>query len=308
MGPGVIEVSVCICTFHRPARLLQLLRSLQCLAPGTPRFEVIVVDNDPERTGEPAVSQARANGLEVHYAVEPVRGIARARNRSVAPARGEYVAFIDDDEEADPQWLANLLPEVLRFGADGGIGPVIPKFSDGTPRWLIEGGFFERPRLPTGTILGAKRTRTGNALIRRRLLTALPGPFNDGYDLTGGEDSELFRHLVAGGARFIAVDSAIVYEHLSSQRTTIRWLLQRRFMNGMSGARLDYTGAAARPRGWRRVELVASTCKWGVLGLAAFPFSRTYGLDRLALAARLLGRVAFLSGFSYRPYLSDSWR
>jgi succinoglycan biosynthesis protein ExoM len=304
----VSEVSICICTYRRPAGLLRLLRSLRNLHPSGPRHEVIVVDNDAAATGEPAVRRARAEGLAVRYLVEPVRGIARARNRSLEPATGEYVAFIDDDEEADPRWLAHLWAEVARDGGTGGVGPVLPRFGEGTPWWLIEGRFFERRRLPTGTILRAKETRTGNALVRRRPLMALPGPFDERYDFTGGEDGNLFARMIDAGARFIAVDSAIVYEHLTPARTTVRWLLRRRFREGMDVARLDGAGEPARGRRRRSLRPLAAGLGWGLWGLLLFPTSPTRGVDRLSHAARRLGWAAFLNGLSVRPYLNDSWR
>jgi cellulose synthase/poly-beta-1,6-N-acetylglucosamine synthase-like glycosyltransferase len=285
------------------------LRSLRHLDPATPGHEVIVVDNDAGMTAEPTVCQARAEGLPVQYFVEPVRGIARARNRSLEPATGEFIAFIDDDEEADPKWLVRLWGEVMRHDDDGGCGPVVPKFNDHTPRWLIEGRFFERPRFPTGTILAAWQTRTGNALIRRRPLMALPGPFDERYDFTGGEDTDLFVRLIDGDCRIIAVDSAVVYEHLPRSRTTVRWLLQRRFLAGMGGARLyAATVPAAARRRWQRARPLVSGLTWGVVGLLLCPVFRIYGVDRLALAARHFGRFAFHSGFSFRPYVRQSWR
>jgi succinoglycan biosynthesis protein ExoM len=178
----------------------------------------------------------------------------------------------------------------------------------GAPRWLMEGGFFERPRFATGTILLAKLTRTGNALVRRQPLMALAGPFDEQYDLTGGEDTDLFVRLVAAGLRFVAVDSALVYEHVPLARTNVRWLLQRRFLAGVGGARVDYTGAPARERRWQVVRHFGLACKWGALGILALPAYRIYAVDRLLLAARMLGRCAFFTGFSYRPYLKDSWR
>jgi cellulose synthase/poly-beta-1,6-N-acetylglucosamine synthase-like glycosyltransferase len=285
------------------------LRSLSRLDPATPPHEVIVVDNDAAMSAEPAIRQARAEGLQIEYAVEPVRGIARARNRSLAAATGEFVAFIDDDEEADPQWLARLLAEVRRHDDDGGIGPVLPKFNDHTPRWLVQGRFFERPRPPTGTMLAAWQARTGNALIRREPLRALPGPFDERYDFTGGEDTDLFARLIDRGCRIIAVDQAIVYEHLPPSRTTMRWLLQRRFLTGMGEARLYTTTVpvAARRR-WQRARPLASGLGWGIVGLLLFPAFRISGCDRLSLAARHLGRCAFHSGYIYRPYGRDGWR
>lgn len=305
----MIEISICVCTFRRPAGLVRLLRSLRGLDPATPPHEVIVVDNDAARSGAPAVRQAQAEGLSVQYVVEPVRGIARARNRTLEPATGTFVAFIDDDEEADPQWLVRLWSEVTRHDHDGGCGPVVPRFNDQTPGWLIEGRFFERPRPSTGTILASFQLRTGNALIRRSRLLALSGPFDERHNLTGGEDTELFVRLLAGGARFIAVDSAIVYEHLPPNRTTLRWLLQRRFLNGMGGAR-QYANSvpSPTPERWQRARPLATGLAWGTVGLLLLPVSPIYGTDRLSLAARHLGRCAFHCGFSFQAYARESWR
>ena len=66
----------------------------------------------------------------MQYTVEPVRGIARARNRSLELATGEYIAFIDDDEEAAPDGSV-LWQEVVRCGAEGGVGPVLPSVPGG---------------------------------------------------------------------------------------------------------------------------------------------------------------------------------
>lgn len=304
----MIDVSICVCTFRRPQGLLRLLRSLGRLDPASPRHEVIVVDNDAAGSGAPAVEQARTEGLEVQYLVEPVRGIARARNRSVAPARGTFVAFIDDDEEADPRWLVQHVAELARHGADGGVGPVLPCFHDRAPRWLIDGRFFERPRAPTGTVLDRRGFRTGNAFILRRHLAALPGPFDERYALSGGEDTDMFMRLVAGGCRVIAVDTAIVWEHLPPNRARMSWLLRRRFLIGMAAERIQTSdGAGARQEG-ERVRWLASGIGVGLTGLLLFPTSRVRGFTRLTLAATHLGRFAFHSGYTYHPYARDSWR
>ncbi|MEO8604987.1 MAG: glycosyltransferase family 2 protein [bacterium] len=299
----MIDVSICVCTFRRPDGLRRLLQSLQRLDPASPTHEIIVVDNDAAMSGEPSVRQAQADGLAVRYRVEPLRSIARARNRSVEPASGEYVAFIDDDEEADPFWLVHLHAEVTRQGADGGIGPVVPRFNQQTPAWLIAGGYFDRPRPDTGTALAAYQARTGNALIRRQRMMALRGPFDERYALSGGEDTDLFAQLIDGGCRIIAVDSAIVYEHLPPERTTVRWLLRRRFLNGVGAAQLYACEVPSerRPR-WQRARPLASGIAWSVAGVLLFPFFRSYALTRLVLAANYLGRFAFHSGFSFRPY------
>lgn len=305
MSRIVPEISICVCSFRRPVALLRLLRSLHGLDPTTPTHEIIVVDNDAERSAAPSVDAARAEGLAMGYVCEPRRGIARARNRAVGEARGEWIAFIDDDEEAHPLWLARLWAEVVGHQADGGIGPVLPRFGEKAPQWLIDGGFFERRRFPTGATLHAGYTRTGNALVSRRALSSLAGPFDERYDLTGGEDNDLFARVIGAGGRIIAVDSAVVFEHLSAQRTTMRWLLRRRFFIGVGMARLEESIGRGDATLRRRGRLLASVIVHGGRGLVLFPASRVRSLHLLLLAARDLGRLAFLHGYSFRPYASD---
>jgi succinoglycan biosynthesis protein ExoM len=272
----------------------------------TPPHEILVVDNDADRTGEPIVRQ-EARGLEVRYLSEPQRGLARARNRLVHEARGEFVAFVDDDEEVSPRWLAELCAETARHGADGGIGPVLPRFHASAPQWMVEGRFFDRERLPTGTVLHWKSTRTGNCLIRRAALTALAGPFDLRFDLTGGEDSQMFRRLIAGGARLIAIDSAIVYEHLPATRTTKRWLLRRWFRVAFCTARIDRVHSERRVPRWWAVWSLARATWYAVVGSAVFLLHRRRGMRLLKQAARSTGHLAEQLGLTYRPYGSEAW-
>ena len=304
-----IEVSICICTFRRPAGLARLLQSLRSLDPASPPHEVIVVDNHADASAQPVVEAARLEGMQVKYTIEPARGIARARNRSLELATGEYVAFIDDDEEATPRWLLELWGEVVRSGAEGGIGPVLPKFSVGAPGWLVEGGFFERGRLPTGTPLKAEQTRMGNSLVARRPLIAQPGPFDERFNFTGGEDGDVFARLIGAGCRFVAVDSAIVFEHLTPRRTTMRWLLRRRVRTAIHQSRLAAAAAPQQSGRLRSAVSFARALREGLLGLLLFPVARASGLRRLLFSARHIGHVMFLNGLSCRPYyLEDSWR
>jgi succinoglycan biosynthesis protein ExoM len=304
----VIQVSVCICTFRRPVGLERLLRSLRHLDPASPSHEIIVVDNDAAATAEPVVTHARENGLDVLYIAEPKQGIARARNRSIEAARGEYVAFIDDDEEADPRWLRCLWEEVVHRGATAGVGPVLPQFSERAPRWLIDSGVFERRRLATGTVLHATDTRAGNALIERRALEALSGPFDQRFDFTGGEDGEFFARLIDSGARVVAVDNAIVYEHLTSRRTTLRWLWQRRLRTSIDAARLLDRGTPANWRRLRSLRWLARALVCASASVISFPISRNDGFYFMLVAAERLAQFMYLNGLSVRPYRRNSWR
>jgi cellulose synthase/poly-beta-1,6-N-acetylglucosamine synthase-like glycosyltransferase len=91
--------SVVVCTRHRAAKLERCLIGLRHL--DYPRYEVIVVDNT---SGDENVHRL-AEAAEAHWVVEPTIGLSRARNTGARAARGELVAFIDDDAFAEPAWL-----------------------------------------------------------------------------------------------------------------------------------------------------------------------------------------------------------
>jgi hypothetical protein len=185
----------------------------------------------------------------------------------------------------------------------------MPRFGDGTPRWVIDGGFCERLRLPTGTVLTVKYTRTGNALIRRRALMQLEGPFNEHFNHTGGEDTDVFARMMETGCRFVAVDTAVVYEHVTLARTRLLWMLRRRFKGSMDAARLDRAELSPEQRRWRSRRALMTGLRHAVIGLLLFPIFRIRGFRHLQLAVRHLGQFGFLSGLPpSRMYLEDSWR
>lgn len=104
-------VSVVVPTCDRPATLSRCLDTLAALEYptylGHPNYEVVVVDNAPHRPGTAALVAAR-DDQRVRYAAEPRRGVAHARNRGLAEAKGEIVAYADDDVTVDPDWLRAL--------------------------------------------------------------------------------------------------------------------------------------------------------------------------------------------------------
>lgn len=299
----MLEISICICTYRRPKGLRRLLESIEHLSDETPPFEVIVVDNDERRSAESIVSDFASREFTIHYSIEPVRNIARARNRSVEAATGRYVAFIDDDEEAQPQWLTALWGHIRESNVQGVFGPVIPQFESVVPPWIVAGKFFDRQRYQTGAEIPWNHLRTGNALIERASLESIPGPFDESFGLTGGEDTALFRHMTEYGARFLAVDEAMVFEYVSSSRTNLRWLVSRNFRIGCCLARLELSKSPLNRRIWFILltfcDIAARTALAGVL----LPVFRIAGVRLGVLpASRAIGKVAQFAGYTLKEY------
>ncbi|MGE4442219.1 MAG: glycosyltransferase family 2 protein [Desulfomicrobium sp.] len=228
-----ILISICICTYRRNDLLGQCLSSLLNLN-FFENYEIIVVDNDSSELAR-FVAEAfkeifNSKGIPFLYSVEVCQGIASARNHAVSLAKGRYIAFIDDDEVADSQWLSHLYKTMLEFEADGVWGPVIPIFPKDFPVW--QKSFFSRERFYTGTVMNKKTKGTGNALVKRECLLERKGPFDIALNRVGGSDSDLFNWLTERKKNFVWCDEAIVTEFQPIERSKIRWHLVRTYRGG----------------------------------------------------------------------------
>jgi glycosyltransferase involved in cell wall biosynthesis len=232
---GPIGVTVCICTYKRPEQLSRLLAGLarQDTA-GRFRHSIVVADNDRAESARAVVTRFRATSpLAVTYCVEPEQNIARVRNRALAHASGDFVAFIDDDEFPEDDWLVRMLDGCARFEAAGVLGPVRPFFAETPPAWLVRSRLCERPEHPTGTALHWRHTRTGNVLFHRRILDAHEPPFRPEFP-NGGEDVDFFRRMMERGHRFVWCNEAPVYEEVPPERRRRRYFLKRALLRGQN--------------------------------------------------------------------------
>ncbi len=239
MNPPAHHISICICTYKRPRSLERLLTSLERQrTDGEFAISAVVVDNDDRESGREVVAAARARSpVEVQYHAEPQRSISLARNRSVANARGDLIAFIDDDEFPDDSWLLNHFRFLSSSGADGVLGPVIPHFDDQAPAWLVKSGLLDRKRFPTGEVIADTRyMRTGNALVRRSLFTEAGGSFDPQYGLSGGGDAVFFKRMTEQGKVFLWCNEACVYETVLPERWRKSYYVRRAFTRGMAEA------------------------------------------------------------------------
>jgi glycosyltransferase involved in cell wall biosynthesis len=227
------HISVCVCTYKRPRALARLLATLQEQDVGLGlSYDVVVADNDHEASAESVVRQAASrHQVQLTYCVEPQQNIARARNRALLSATGEYVAFIDDDEIAPRTWLGTLAAALDRFEADGVLGPVLPFYEAKPPQWVTRGKFHERPSHRTGEILRWTNCRTGNVLLKRAVFSQDETMFRPEFG-SGGEDSDFFRRAIARGFRFVWCAEAPVYERVPTERCTLSFMLRRALLRG----------------------------------------------------------------------------
>jgi succinoglycan biosynthesis protein ExoM len=298
-----LSVAICIATFGRPQGLAALLESLDDLArPESVEITVIVVDNDPAGSGRGVVHDHAPRRLPLQYAVEPRPGIPFARNHAVSKAQGaDYVAFLDDDEQADPGWLEALLEAAARTRADIVVGPVVPRFAHPAPAWLRRADVFAPLRYRDEEEVGF--AYTGNVLVAGRLFADDPHPFDERFAATGGSDTHFFMRAHLGGARIVWAANAVVYETIPAARARPSWLIRRDYRRGntLSLCLLDLEDSKRR-RARRALHGVARVLL-GASHAATFPLRGRRALLAGARQAALgLGMITGLFGYAYQEY------
>ena len=228
----VRHIDVCICTYKRPALLKILLDELrEQQTDGLFTYSIVVVDNDRLRSAEQVVADFGATSdIAIKYCVELQQNIALARNKAVENATGDFVAFIDDDEFPIKRWLLTLLVALDEYKVDGVLGPVKPHFPAGTPGWVVQGKFYDRPSYPTGFVIDWRKGRTGNTFLKREVLVSEAQPFRPEFKV--GEDQDLFRRLIEKGHVFIWCHEAMAYEDVPLMRWNRKFMLRRALQRG----------------------------------------------------------------------------
>jgi glycosyltransferase involved in cell wall biosynthesis len=227
------HISVCICTYKRPLLLRRLLEELNDQdTHGLFTFSIVIVDNDQSESAKQVVEAfIAASPIRVIYCVEPRQNIALARNKAIENAKGDFVAFIDDDEFPTTDWLWNLFRACSAYNVAGVLGPVKPYFEHEPPRWVLNGKFFERREHNTGYRMGMWESRTGNVLFVRSILDGVSEPFRSEFG-TAGEDIDFFRRMIEKGDVFIWCNEAIVHEVVPPGRCTRTYLLRKALLRG----------------------------------------------------------------------------
>jgi succinoglycan biosynthesis protein ExoM len=239
-----VQIDICICTFRRPSIIGTLESIAGQVLPDGVSLRIIVVDNDTVPSARDSVEQsARDLGLVLLYRHAPARNISIARNACLDAADAPLVAFIDDDERATPNWIAQLLARFRHGGCDVVFGPVKPAYRDTAPAWMKTAEMHAiRPVVRAG---GAIDTGyTSNVMIRTAAIAQ--HRFDLRLGRCGGEDTVFFNQLYHSGAVLVFNQDAIVTEDVPEARTSLGWMLRRAFRSGQSHARMQAGGYVRR--------------------------------------------------------------
>lgn len=302
-------VSIVIPTLNRQKSLKRALASVRSQTGlGDATLEIIVVDNSRDASARAAVESFADEGWPILYLSEPEPGVATARNAGVRAAQGRWIAFLDDDEEARPDWMAEMLGVAHRTGAQAVFGPVEARADEAGEI----GGFapyfsraIERDDGDDITELSAY-LGTNNSMFARALCLSDGAPFEESLNEIGGEDSLLLERLAMKGFRFAWAANAGVVEWVPPRRLDWAYVCKRKFLSGQ--IRVFVQNMAEPGRGpqilfWMIVGLVQFVAA-GALAILFRPFNRARARRASAIAYGGLGKVLWTPRF--RPTLYGS--
>ncbi len=237
-----MNVSVVICAYsmERWDDLVAAVRScfVQSLAP----LEVLLVIDYNEELR----SRAAATFPEVIVTVnDSVKGLSGARNAGVELARGDIIAFLDDDAYAESQWLENLVRPFEDQRVAGVGGWAIPQWPGEEPSWFPETFYWVLGCSYAGLPPDLSRIRNpiGSNMALRKYVIERAGGFSSGLGRIsdaplGGEETELCIRYSAKhhDDHFVLARSAVVHHRVPSSRLTFHYFWRRCWSEGLSKA------------------------------------------------------------------------
>jgi glucosyl-dolichyl phosphate glucuronosyltransferase len=242
---GSMDVTVILCTYNRCVRLANALDSLAAsILPGDIEWEVLVVDNNSKDDTRGVVERfCQKYPRRFRYLFEARQGKSYALNSGICDARGEILAFVDDDVTVEPTWLHNLTSGMYDGDWAGAGGRILPQPGFSPPRWLAMSG----PR-NLGMVLCAqfdlgnipaelKDAPYGTNMAFRREMFDRYGDFRTDMgprpdSEMRNEDTEFGRRVMAGGERLRYIPSAVVYHEVPESRVRKQFFLNWWFDHG----------------------------------------------------------------------------
>ncbi len=235
-------ISVIVCTYNRAGLLKLCLDSLANQSADSEAFETIVVDNNStDKT--PEVAKEYLERRNFRYIKEEKQGLSHARNAGFVAARGEYVAYIDDDAKADREWVKNIIafirkrPEVFAFG-----GPYRQFSLNNPPAWFKDSygswglGSEERP-------IGENEWLNGTNMVFRRLILVEVNGFDASFGMSGnmvryGEETNLLIKIKKMRRPIYYVPDMVVYHLFLEYKQRVGWFLKSSYAAGRDSWRI----------------------------------------------------------------------
>ncbi len=303
-----MSIIVILCTYNRGKSLAKTLESIALSELDEPdAWEVLVVDNNStDDTRDVVEDFCRRYPNRFRYLFERQQGKSHALNAGIRAARGDILAFTDDDTIVDPHWLENLTTKLQDGEFAGAAGRVIRTWTRQPPHWLSLKRPYEKMAFAlvsfeldqdAGELLPGFQPVGANMAFRKEVFMrhggfrtdlgpqgneteGSPGPEARHSAAMGGrrrqatahfhmwEDTELGERLMSRGERIRYEPSAVVYHPVSEGRLTKEYFLAWWFSRGRDVVRIvpDRGPVCGIPRRYVRMARFTARLLWMSLG------------------------------------------
>lgn len=261
------QITIVICTYNREDMLAHCLGSLVQQGASGWLFDVLVIDNNSSDGTLEVVTGFQDKLPRLRYVFEPQQGLAYARNRALAEADTEWIAYLDDDAIVRPDWL-QVMGEVIDsdlFDCFGGVYLPWHYFRE-RPEWFDENwGTNKCVQAEMGPLNENAHISGGNCAMKRSLAIEHGGfPVNVGMSggrISYGEETQLFNRMKSAGVRLGFVPHMLMDHCVMPYKYSAIWHVKSAFASG----RDNYSP----PSGKARFHVLAHMCLRAIKALAA---------------------------------------
>jgi glycosyltransferase involved in cell wall biosynthesis len=241
--------SIVIPTHNRPTLLPRAVRS--ALAQDYEHFEVVVMDEGSEVPATQSLAGTSDPRLRL-FRHDVARGVSAARNRAVGEAGGDYVTFLDDDDELLPGYLSAVAKVIAAAPIPPGLAMTAVEFSEPDPTgvarsWIRQIAGFAKAAsgvYPTRPDLSDMHFGIGGMSVSRKALLDLGG-FDE--QMNFAEDYDLILRVIGAGWSAVAVNAPLCRFNLQAQRLTNDAAGRRRVLAHMRVLRKNRSFLRTRP-------------------------------------------------------------
>ena len=240
-----MDLSIIISTYNNATSLIRTLSSVVLQDADNRLWECVVVNNASTDDTAKCFEAFAKQHAEVNLRMvdEPRKGLSYGRNCGIAAAKGQFVAFIDDDETIDKGFVSAYIDLFYNHSAFAAAGALKVCYETARPKWMSH---YTEKMIANPVDLGNKITtitRTvvpagGNMAFNKEVFN-IYGNFDtnlgrQGETLLGGEENEFFDRIRNLGERIFYTPKAVAYHHISDRKLTAEYFDKLSYGVGVS--------------------------------------------------------------------------
>lgn len=242
-----IELTVAVCTFNREKHLKKCLETLVNQTLDNELYEVLIINNNSTDNTNKVAECYVETQPNFRLVQEKTYGLSTCRNKGWKKANGKYVAYIDDDAKANPDWCLKILnafktvsPSPVAVG-----GEILPFYEKKPPFWFSDNleirswGNVKKFLKPPKALNGF----AGSNMAFSKVILEANNGFSANRGMAGGklrlgDEADLFHRIYQKNSLFWYDPEIIVYHYVFQRKMRISYRMRRAFKSGVCTAEM----------------------------------------------------------------------